>query len=159
MKTLIVYYSRSGTTKRVAEELAERLGCDIDGITEPHGRGGLLGYLRSGYEAKGGKRPSINPPGRDPSQYDLVVVGTPVWGGNVSSPVRSYLSQHGEGIRSVAFFCTMGGSDPGRTFPEMEACSGRKPVETLALQGGRIESEDAKAKVKAFADALKPQDP
>jgi len=77
----------------------------------------------------------------------------------VSSPVRSYLSQHGKEIKATAFFCTMGDSNPGKTFPEMEACSGKKPRATLDLQGSRIESEDAEAMVKAFADALKPQDP
>ena len=159
MKTLIIYYSRGGTTKRIAEELAKKLGSDVDPITEPRGRGGLLGYLRSGFEASRRKQPSINPPGKNPSQYDLVVVGTPVWAGNVSSPVRSYLSQHGEEIKAAAFFCTMGGSNPGKTFPEMEACSGKKPRATLALQASRIGSEDAEAELKAFADALKPQDP
>ena len=159
MKTLTVYYSRSGTTRRIAEELARRLGCDVDSITEPRGREGPLGYLRSGFEASRRKQPSINPAGKSPSQYDLVVVGTPVWAGNVSSPVRSYLSQHREEIKATAFFCTMGSSNPGKTFPEMEACSGKKPRATLALQGSRIESEDAEAELKAFADALKPQDP
>ena len=76
----------------------------------------------------------------------------------MSSPVRSYLSQHGVEIKSAAFFCTMGGSNPGKAFPEMEACSGKKLRATLALQGSRIESEDAEAELKAFADALKPQD-
>jgi len=39
MKTLTVYYSRSGTTRRIAEELVKKLGSDVDPITESRGRG------------------------------------------------------------------------------------------------------------------------
>ncbi|HIH88099.1 TPA: hypothetical protein HA344_02680 [Candidatus Bathyarchaeota archaeon] len=78
MKTLIVYYTRSGTTKKVADELKDLLSADIEEITEPSGRSGPLGWLRSGKESSDGTIPKINAPTKDPSAYDVVVVGTPV---------------------------------------------------------------------------------
>ncbi|MFA5869173.1 MAG: hypothetical protein WC941_05670 [Candidatus Bathyarchaeia archaeon] len=64
MKTLIVYYSRDGSTRKVAEELKAQLGADIEEITEPKGRGGPLGWIRSGKEASSGAIVPINPEGR-----------------------------------------------------------------------------------------------
>ena len=90
-KTLVVFYSRSGTTRRVAQALSEALQCDLEEITEPKPRTGFLGYIRSLLEATR-KRPStITPKKHDVSSYALVVVGTPVWAWSLSSPVRAYL--------------------------------------------------------------------
>ena len=39
MKTLTIYYSRSGNTKKLAESISKAVGGDLEEITEPHGRG------------------------------------------------------------------------------------------------------------------------
>jgi hypothetical protein len=49
MKTLVVYFSRSGHTRQVAREIASRCGADLEAIREERGRAGLLGYWRSGW--------------------------------------------------------------------------------------------------------------
>ena len=51
MKTLVVFFSRSGTTKKVAHGLQNTLKGDAEEIREPRGRGGIWGYIRSGIEA------------------------------------------------------------------------------------------------------------
>ena len=90
-KTLVVFYSRSGTTRTVAQALSEALQCDLEEITEPKPRTGSLGYMRSLLEARL-KRPStITPKKHNVSSYDLVVVGTPVLAWSLSSPVRAHL--------------------------------------------------------------------
>lgn len=84
-KTLVVFYSRSGATRKIAQALSEALKCDLEEITEPKTRTGVLGYIRSLVEARR-KRPStIRPNKQDVSSYDLVVVGTPVWAWSLSS--------------------------------------------------------------------------
>jgi hypothetical protein len=60
-KALVVFYSRSGTTRRVAQALSEVLQCDLEEITEPTPRTGFLGYIRSLLEAMR-KRPSTITP-------------------------------------------------------------------------------------------------
>jgi len=106
MKTLIIYFSRDGHTKKVAEYISEKLGANIEEITEPEKRGGLMGYLRSGKESSQEATPKINPLKNNSSEYDLVVLGTPVWAGNVASPVRTYLKEQSSGIKKIAFYCT-----------------------------------------------------
>lgn len=130
MKTLIIYFSRDGHTKKVAEYLSEKLGANIEEITEPEKRGGLMGYLRSGKESFQEATPKINPLKNNSSEYDLVVLGTPVWAGNVASPVRTYLKEQSSGIKKIAFYCTSKTKDVKKTFEEMKKLSGKEPVAT-----------------------------
>ncbi|HUV55174.1 MAG TPA: hypothetical protein VMW03_08230 [Candidatus Krumholzibacteriaceae bacterium] len=61
MKTLVVYYTRTGNTRLVAQAIADRLGADAEEITEPNGRGGPIRFLQSAFESRGKKTPTINP--------------------------------------------------------------------------------------------------
>jgi len=157
MKTLVVYYTRTGTTAKAAQMIAAALGADKEEIKEASGRGGPLGWLRSGKEASERKPAQVKPLQADPSTYDLVVVGTPVWAGTVSSPVRGFINQYREKLPGVAFFCTMGGNDPAKTFTEMEEVCSAKPASTLALQKHTVDGGEAQSMVAEFADALKSQ--
>ena len=70
MKTLVVYYTRSGHTRIVAELFRQMFKADIEVITDPKSRKGLFGFIRSGFESVKGKCPPINPIQFDASQYD-----------------------------------------------------------------------------------------
>ena len=90
MKVLVVYYSRTGYTKRVAHSLARRLNADLDEIgTDP--RFGARGYLRCALESLLKLQTTIHTPQHDPAAYGLVLLGGPVWVWGLSSPLRSYL--------------------------------------------------------------------
>jgi len=133
---LVVYYSRTGTTQRVAERLAHWLGCDVEALRDRASRRGVLGALRSGVEAAFGMLAWLAPPLHDPGDYDVVLVGTPVWTAAVSSPVRTYLGQHRFRFRNVAFFCTCGGTGSRRALRQMAATCHRRPLATLVVRGG-----------------------
>jgi flavodoxin len=106
VKTLVVYYSRTGTTKKVAEFISSKLNCDLEEIVDVKSRKGVVGWLRSGMEATTNKNASINESKYDLASYDLVIVGTPIWNGRISSPMRTYLNQNKDGLRRAGFFCT-----------------------------------------------------
>jgi hypothetical protein len=57
-RILVVYYSRSGTTRKIAEAFSEALACDLEEIVEDKSRAGSFGYIRSLVEARQ-KRPSV----------------------------------------------------------------------------------------------------
>ena len=84
MKALTVFYSRTGTTREVAESISQTLSCDVEEIVDTKKRGGPLGLLFSGRDASQKKLTVVRPPQKDPSLYDIVVIGTPVWAGNMS---------------------------------------------------------------------------
>jgi flavodoxin len=138
-KTLIVYHSRTGHTRRVAEALAQRLDADLDEIRIVQPLDGIAGYVMCAIEAAAGLAPALRPGTRDPAAYELVVVGTPVWFWSLSSPVRSWLESH-RLTRRVAFFCTMGGSGSGRAFAMMTELAGKAPVATLAFTERQIDA-------------------
>ncbi len=154
MKVLIVYYSRTGYTRRVAEQLGALLQATLCPITEARSRLGFFGYQRCLIQAAFSLEAPIEAIAVDPAQFDLVVLGTPIWGWHLSSPVRTFARRHAVAIRRCAFFCSMGGSGVEGVFAELERCVGRAPQATLALTDREIDSAAATSKIESFAAEL-----
>jgi hypothetical protein len=133
-KVLVVFFSRTGNTRKVGADIARALSCDMEEIRERNGRQGIVGYLRSGYEAWFARPVGLRPPEFDPGAYDVVVVGTPIWNASLSSPVRAFLTLNRSKLPAVAFFVTYGGSSLKRVLRQMQDISGRAPVATLGLR-------------------------
>lgn len=150
MKTLIVYYSRTGHTQEVAEAIAAELEADIVRIEDIADRTGALGYLRSGLDALLGRSASIHPTEADPADYDLVIIGSPVWSGRLSAPVRTYIADNKATLKHVAFFCTEGAYGGPRVFKTMQDLCGLHPITTLEVTGANLRSGDHVGKVDAF---------
>lgn len=158
-RALVVYYSRTGHTRAVAEALAAAMGADLEELRNPTDREGIFGFLRSGTEALLEASTEIASPGRDPGAYELVVVGGPVWAFSVSSPVRTYLWLERERIARVAFFATYGGMGADHTFDQMTLLAGRFPLGKLALREADLEAGAHAARVASFAKDLLAQLP
>lgn len=109
-RTLLVFYSRTGYTRRIASEISAACVCDVEELHDTVGRGGPLGYARSLLEAIARFDTLLAPAQHDPADYDLVVVGTPIWFWNLSSPVHTWARKHRGGLREVALFYTRGDS-------------------------------------------------
>jgi flavodoxin len=152
---LVIFFSRSGTTLRLANDIASRLGCPIGEITEPNPRKGAIAYMRSGYEALAGRLPEIQKIPCNLPEYPLIVLGTPVWAGHVASPVRSFLTQHRNEIGTLCAFCSMGSRDPGKTFADIGAVSGKQLAATLAMSERELVSPEYAAKLNTFVVALR----
>lgn len=152
-RTLVVYHSRTGRTRRVAQALARGLAADLQAIEPVRERSGLLGYLRCALEALGRVQPLIRDLGHEPSRYDLLVIGTPVWFWRLSSPVRTFVHRYVHGAQRVAFFCTMGGQGSEGVFAELAALCGRAPIATLALTEREADRGDAR-RLGEFVQAL-----
>jgi menaquinone-dependent protoporphyrinogen IX oxidase len=151
---LVVYYSRSGTTRAVAEALTKALDCGTEEISEKKGRAGWRGYLRSlidGLE----QRPSLTAQWRlDPTAYDLVVIGTPVWAWSLSSPVHAYLNAYRGRLRAVGFFCTQEATGSDSVFAQMAKILGRSPRAVCALTSAEVASSSFGPQLAAFVAAL-----
>jgi flavodoxin len=151
MKPLVVFYSRSGVTRKVAESLSQKLGCDVEEVVDTKNRGGLWGYITSGYGANRKRLTVIRDTKYDPSQYDLVIIGTPVWAGLMSVPIRTYITKNMDKLKRVAFFCTLGSKDAPRIFPDMEELCGKRPVGTAMFRKGDVMGGAYLQKVQQFA--------
>lgn len=153
-RILVVYYSRTGNTRMLAHDLVAALKTDVDQLDDRRDRCGVFGYLRCAHEALNKRTVQILPPAYDPSNYDVVVLGTPVWAGNISSPLRSYVGAHKAQLRHVAFFCTQGGSGAEKVFRDLEELCGQPPLDTLAVNGREIEKRAYAQRLERFAAAI-----
>lgn len=154
-RILVVYYSRTGTTRMVARSLSAALSCDSEEITEAGSRTGIFGYLRSAMEARR-QIPSsrIAAAVKDPSLYDLVVIGTPVWAWSLSSPVRAYLAANRSKLPAVAFFCTLGGAGSDQAFGQMRELVGKHPVDCLSVTARDVASASYAPRLATFVEGL-----
>lgn len=140
MKILIVDYSWTGMTRRVALDMARKLGAEHAAIRDARPRRGLSGRIRSALEAVFRCHPAIVYDGPDPAAFDLVIVGTPVWASRMASPVRTFLRDYGARIRKPAVFCTYAGSGAMAAALTMGQLLPVPPVDTLLIRDSEIAS-------------------
>jgi hypothetical protein len=155
MKTLIVFYSRTETTARLAHKISELIAADSDRIFSKISYDGSLGYWRGAFHTLNDTKVAIEDAKLSPAKYDLVIVGGPVWGGRIANPVRTYLRQHGSEFKSTAFFVTQGGAWPGISFKQMAAMSGKQPIATLSVSSGKLFRPSGDRAVRAFVEQMK----
>ena len=112
---LCVYYSRTGNTEKLVREIAQELQCECVRLDDGVDRSGLAGWLRSGMQAMARQVPEVQDIKTvlPLSAYDLVVIGTPVWAGRCSAPVRSFLKKYGQHLRRAAYLITRFSFSPG----------------------------------------------
>lgn len=155
IKTLVVYFSRSGQTAKVADLIAHNLNADRkEEITETQGRRGPLGYLRSAWEAWVDSSPLIATSLEDPSDYQIVVVACPVWMSRMASPMRTYLLKMETRLPKVAFVVTEGGSGGHRALLQMRELTRKTPLAELVLTEDEIGKASHLSKVKLFCDKV-----
>ena len=144
MKALVVYYTRTGNTRKVAEAIAAACGGDLEEIREVDvRREGLRGWLYAGRDAMRKKTSEIEGARKHASDYDIVFVGSPVWAGNIAPAVRAYLSQADLGGRRLALFCTMGNSQGSALASMRELASSAKVAGELAIPQREAADADA----------------
>jgi flavodoxin len=153
MKTLITFYSRTGSTKTVANELRKLLKADIDEIIDRKDRSGILGYIGAVRDMLL-KKPAEIAYKKSPKDYDLVVIGTPVWATTMTPAVKTYLAANCRDFKNVSFFSTQGGDPPQKVMQNMEALCQKKPKAVLQLVGKKVKTGEFEEQLKEFAKKL-----
>jgi len=147
MNGLVTYYSRTGNTEQVGKQIAEQLGLKENVIEEHKEWKGKLGILRASLASLFRRESEITVE-EDVKDYDLAIIGTPVWAGHIPPAVRSYLSNNG--FNQVAFFCTFRNYE-GHVLEEMEQLT-TSPVATLAVKEDDLPAQEH---IKDFCSQLK----
>lgn len=154
-RTAILYYSRSGTTKKLAEALGEALDAQVIAIGCPRYSGGWLGYVFAAVDSLRGRMPDIDIPAISWSDFDRVVLGSPIWTSYPATPLRSFLQGCPDLPGRVALFLTSGGHSPQEKAVEMVAGLLPKPLEaTLALPEAQVKAGTIDAAVARFVAEL-----
>ena len=107
---LCIYYSRTGKTRSVVADIAKSLEAELVEITDGVDRSGLMGAMKSCLDAVRRSTRFLEHFGtqRDLKDYDLVIIGTPVWAGRCSSITREFLKKYGGDLQRVAYVITRG---------------------------------------------------
>jgi flavodoxin len=151
VKSLVVYYSRSGNTRRVAEMIARQLGADLQELVDTIGRHGIMSWLRAGRDAMKERMTKLEPLQHQPGDYDYIVVGSPVWAMHPCPAVRTFLSSNDLKGKKVALFCTMnarGGEEACGLMKEL--ISGGQVVGTLAVAMKKQTEEQIEERVNQW---------
>ena len=109
-KILVTYYSQTSNTKAVAEEIAKKLGADIEEIVAVNPYDGDFNATieRGRQELEQGILPEIKPIAADISKYDVVFIGFPVWFGTYAPPISTFLENADLSGKKIVPFCTFG---------------------------------------------------
>ena len=109
-KILVTYYSQTSNTKAVAEEIAKKLGADIEEIVAVNPYDGDFNATieRGRQELEEGILPEIKPITADISKYDVVFIGFPVWFGTYAPPISTLLENADLSGKKIVPFCTFG---------------------------------------------------
>jgi flavodoxin len=106
MKSLVVYYTRTGNAKFIAETIASNIGAEMEEIVDLKKRSGPIGFLTGGKDATQGKETEIGKIKYLPQDYDLIVIGTPVWSSSPTPAIRTYINHNDFAGKKVAIFLT-----------------------------------------------------
>ncbi|MBT4541286.1 flavodoxin [Candidatus Woesearchaeota archaeon] len=127
-KTLIIYYSFEGSTKLMAETIKKELDAksgdktdilELKAIDQPKSKG-FSKYFWGGRMAMMKKTPELEKFDLWVTDYDFLIIGTPVWAWTFTPPLRTFFNNYKFSGKKIALFiCHDGG--PGKTFEKMEA--------------------------------------
>ena len=109
-KALVLYYSQTANTKTVAQEIAAKLGADIEEIVpvKPYDGDFNATIARCMQEKEQGVVPELKPLKADLAQYDVVFLGYPVWFGTYAPPMAALIDSVDLSGKIIVPFCTFG---------------------------------------------------
>lgn len=159
MKTLIVYYSLEGNTEYVAKKIADACGFDTLRLVpvKKYPDSGFKKFLWGGKSAVMAETPDLEPYTFDAGIYDRIVFGFPVWAGNVTPPIRTFVRDNTLKGKRIAAFACQSGSGAEKAFGRLKAAIGIDDLEAeLVLIDPKTKtSAENDRKIEDFCEKLR----
>lgn len=136
MKTAVIYFSLEGNTKYAAGKIAAKLGADLIRLipVKEYPTGKVSKYFWGGKSATFGEAPRLEPYRFDQNQYDLVILGTPIWAGTFAPPLRTFMRENKLTGKKNALFASCSGGSTEKCFEQLKKLNGDcTVVSTLRL--------------------------
>ena len=154
-KVLIAYFSYSGNTKAVAEEIHKQVGGDLIEIVPatPYSETYNVCVAKAKAEQTANARPAINTKIADFDQYDTVYLGYPNWWGSMPMPVATFIETYKLDGKKVAPFFTHGGGGVQRCMSDLQKLApNAKFTQYLCLSGSSAKT--AQSEIKNWLSSL-----
>ncbi|MFX0138434.1 MAG: flavodoxin family protein [Candidatus Hodarchaeota archaeon] len=156
MNSLLIFYSRTGKTRKIAELISNSLNCEYEEIIDIKKRTGfIIGFFKCGYAATTGKLTTIKELQKNPENYDLIILGTPIWNKRMTPAIRTYITNNLGKFKDVAFFCTEGGKGGPKAFENMAKLCKKEPLSTLEITKKDTKKELHHEKINTFIQKIK----
>ena len=146
----IIFYSRTGHSRRVAGVLGKRLNAEPFEVTTRHYSWPVLGWIAAARDGMSQVAPRLNERLEVPEEETVILVG-PVWAGGAAAPLNTVIDVLSSGCQRVAVVLTCGG-DKEETAPleRLENRLGRPLVAGLVLSNAAQDSPEAGPRLEAF---------
>ena len=125
-KKLVAFFSASGTTRKIAEMIAQAAEADLYEIMpkQPYSKADLNWMdkkSRSSVEMNDKKfRPEISNPDVQVEKYDEIILGFPIWWYVAPTIINTFLEKYDFSGKKIVLFATSGGSGFGNTVSELK---------------------------------------
>lgn len=154
-KTLVVYFSQSGTTKRLAEFAADILNADIYEIiaAKPYTEQDLAYYTngRADQEqSNSSTRPTISGEIKNIEEYDRIILGFPIWHSQAPKIIITFLESYDFSGKTILPFCTSHSSPIGSSASNLHKYT---TSATSWLEGKRFDGETSKKELEDFINS------
>ncbi len=156
-KTLVAYFSASGTTARVAKELAQAAGADLYEIRPavPYTKADLNWMdknSRSTVEMNDkSSRPTLADRDADIAAYDTILLGFPIWWYVAPTIINTFLESYDFSGKKIVLFATSGGSGFGRTVASLKPSVA---ADTVIVEGKLLNGRQTAESLKAWAKSI-----
>ncbi len=153
-KKLVAYFSASGTTAKVAKDLAAAAGADLYEIKPavPYSRADLNWHdkqSRSSVEMRDkSSRPALDDTGANIAAYDTIFIGFPIWWYIAPTIINTFLEAYDFSGKRIVLFATSGGSGFGKAVASLQPSAPKAEI----IAGEILNGNPDKKKLKAFAD-------
>jgi flavodoxin len=159
MKTAVIFYSINGNCSFVAEEIKAKLNSDL---IQLHVKGekkrlGIFQFFWCCRLMTSGKNPPLESYTFDPSAYDLIIIGAPVWASSPAVPIKTFISETGITGKKIALFvCHAGGK--GDALEKFKALLTGNEIASEAdfISPAKKKNKDAKKQITGWVNGLNP---
>ena len=153
-RSLVAYFSASGVTKTLAEDLANHMGCDLYEIKpkekyEKKDLNWLNPLSRSSIEMRKRTHPEIIKGDIDITSYDTIYIGFPIWWYIAPTIINSFLESLDFSGKKIVLFATSGGSGFGKAVEELKPSAQGADITESAVLGRSYTADDLEKIAKA----------
>ncbi|GAB7540581.1 flavodoxin family protein [Cupriavidus sp. 8B] len=153
-KILIVYYSRTGTSRQAAEELAAHTGWPIAEVGDQVSRAGLLGDARCVLDVLLQRHVGYRYAGPSLDECQQIVIVAPIWVGHLAAPMRSFLRDSLPLTCKTSVICVMARQGGFNAAEEVARLASEAPSPVIALRQSDVNSGAALQALRAFAEQV-----
>jgi flavodoxin len=155
MSILIVYYSLSGNTKKLAESIKEKVGGVLHEVQPqtPYPSEYNAVTEQAKQEIKNKFCPALKSKVNDMESYDTIFVGSPNWWNTIAPPLSTFLREHNLSGKKILPFCTHGGGGVGNIEKDISKLCPKSEMKLgLSVYGSKINDAQIEQWIKNITD-------